>query len=223
MENNQPTTIEPTPTPTPAAPIAPIVAPAATNGQKHGFMPKKTLIFIAVLAIITISLLAISLIQKTSTITQLKSVISKSEYENAVAYAQSNLSLSTPITSTTSAYTSNVEITTGNDKVTGVDVRLSYDPQVLGNVDIKPGAFFANPVILLKKIDPIKGLVTYTIAVNPSQKSAIGKGTVAMLSFSQIAASASTQINFLPETEVTAVGYASSVLNTSSNLTFTTK
>jgi len=216
MENEEPKTTVTNPIPAPTAPTVPVVA----NEQKKGFMPKKTLIFIAVLAIITVTLLVFSLTLKTSTITQQKPTAVNKPVVN---HAQSNLSLSTPTISTTSAYTSNVEITTGNNKVTGVDIRLSYDPRVLTNVEIKPGTFFTNPIILYKKIDAAKALVSYTIAASTNQKSATGKGVVAIVSFSRINNTLPIQVNFLPETEVTAIGYASSVLNTSSGLTFTTK
>jgi hypothetical protein len=94
----------------------------------------------------------------------------------------------------------------------------------LTNVDITPGTFFANPTILLKKIDAVKGIINYTLFANHTQKSASGNGVIATLSFSVIPGkTSSTKINFLSTTEAVALGQFESVLKKTSGTSFTTK
>jgi LysM repeat protein len=185
----------------------------------HNFIHSKISLLVLILAAVATVALVFAVINKNDNTTTNPTVVKNVD---TTAYIQSNLLLATPI-ATNGAYTSNVDITTGSDKVNGVDIRLSYDPKILTNVDIKPGTFFTKPpVILLKQIDQVKGEILYTVAINPSEKSETGKGTVAVISFSAIATTSATetQINFLPETEVTAIGHASTVLKTAKNLTF---
>jgi hypothetical protein len=73
-------------------------------------------------------------------------------------------------------------------------------------------------------VDPLKGNVIYSLFANPNQKSVSGKGTIATLSFSVIPGTKSTtQINFLPTTEVVALGQLQSVLKTTTGTVFNTK
>jgi hypothetical protein len=213
MENNNETNI----TESATAPVAP-TTDAANYKKNINFVHNKISLSVLVLVIIATIFLVFALVQKTNTNTQIKPSAASPR-----SYIQSNLLLSTPVIDSNGNYTSNVEITTGSNKVNGVDIRLSYDPRALANVDIKPGTFFTGPVVLLKKVNIAQATVTYTLAVNPSQKSANGKGTVAVLSFSRIDSTLPIQINFLPQTEVTAVGYVSSVLNTSTGVTLSGK
>jgi hypothetical protein len=212
MENNEQNIIQQSTTPE----VAPVVIPPVETG--HKFVHAKISISILALVIIATVLLVFALVQKTNTNTPIKQPA-----VNPRAYLQSDLSFSTPLIASAGAYNTNIQINTGNNKVTGVDIRLSYDPTILTHLDIQPGSFFTNPVVLLKKIDSTKGTITYTIAINPNTKFVTGKGTVATISFVPATTKISTPIDFQTGTEISAVGFPSSVLNAASDLIFTTK
>lgn len=176
---------------------------------------RKNLILIVVLILITSILLILSLFPKTP---------ARQSAPTLAPYVKSSLSLSTPQKNLDGNYSSNIEITTAQNQVTGVQISIIYDPKVLTNVAINPGTFFKNPNILLQKVDPLKGNVIYSLFANPNQKSVSGKGTIATLSFSVIPGTKSTtQINFLPTTEVVALGQLQSVLKTTTGTVFNAK
>jgi hypothetical protein len=182
---------------------APPVAPTA-------WMPRKTLVLIVFLAIVTTGLLILALIPVKTTP---KSTV-------IITDAQTDLSFSAPIISSGSARWSNVEIATGKNKVTAVQLELTFDPKALTNVDIAPGTFFTNPAILLKKIDRVNGRITYAFGIGLGQKAVTGQGTLAVVTFIPVAGKTdSTSINFLPKTEVAAQGQNMSVLKKSSGTT----
>lgn len=133
--------------------------------------------------------------------------------------AQSVLTLSDEGLSTSSARTVNVNIDTGTNKVTGVQIELSYDPKVLTSVDIKPGTFFENPVILLKEINIKEGTVSLALGVSPGLGGIYGSGTAAVLTFNTASDSGETTISFLPKTLVSGEGIIQSVLKSATGLT----
>jgi len=193
----------------------PEVAAVAVE-EKPSWMPRKTLILIILLALVTAGLLAISLISN------VKSPIAKpTPALPALTYAQTELSLSAPI-KTANGYSSDVLISSGNNKTTAVQLEISYDPKVLTNVDIKTGSFFTTPAVLLKKIDTADGLISYALGINPGQKPTGGNGVVATITFSTVPGTTATQtpINFELKTEATAAGYAQSVLKQTSGVLF---
>jgi hypothetical protein len=194
--------------------VQPVTEQAETPVKPEFKLPTIKLpinLVILLLALITVALLLTALSAKKFSPKQQAVVPTPTP----AAYVQSNLSLSSPQKNSNGVYSSNVEISTGNNQVTGVQIDISYDPTVLTNVDIKTGSFFTNPTVLSKKIDAEKGILTYTLFVNPAQKSVSGSGTVAVLSFSTLAgAKTPTKINLLPTSEAVAMGQFESVLKT---------
>jgi hypothetical protein len=181
------------------------------------WMPRKTLILIIGLAIVTALLLILALapsLRFPAKTTTKPAVIAN--------YAYTELSFSKPVALQTSGYKTDVLISTGKNKVTAVQLEITYDPKILTNVDIKPGAFFTNPTILLKKIDPIKGEITDVLGIGLGQKAVSGNGTVATITFSTLPGQITikTPINFSPKTAVNAMGYVQSVLVKSSGVLF---
>jgi len=192
------------------------VVTAAPVEQKPGWMPKKTLILILLLVLVTIALLVVALLPA------IKFPSTTPKALPALTYAQTTLSLSKPVSLGLNSYSSDVVIASGNNKTTAVQLELSYDPQVLTNVDIKTGPFFTTPVVLLKKIDAVNGQISYALGINSTQKATNGNGVVATITFSTVAATTATQtpINFELKTAATAVGYAQSVLKETSGVLF---
>jgi hypothetical protein len=190
-------------------------APVAPVEEKVGGMPKRTFILILLLVLITVGLLAIALLPG------VKSPLVATPAP-ALNYVQTQLSFSAPITATPSGYKTDVLISTGKNKVTATQLEVAYDPKILTNVNIKPGAFFTNPTILLKKVDAVNGRLTYVLGIGLGGTPATGKGTVATITFSTVASATATQtsINFEPKTAATAVGYAQSVLKQTTGVLF---
>lgn len=186
-------------------------------------MSRRTLILIIVLIGITAVLLAIALTPK-----QTLPPSTQKQAENILSLAKTTLRIKPPVseiqTSTVSAsptYSSEVIIQTGGNKVTGVQLELSYDTTHITNFDIKPGPFLKNASELIKKIDPQKGTVSYAITVPLSEGGVTGGGTVAVISFREVGTPGEiAQINFLPKTQVSSETTDKSVLKTAVGATF---
>lgn len=169
----------------------------------------KSWIFVAAIVVITGVLLVLSITSKNhiSTSSPLK--------ETEVDPAQTSLyfSDSPRISSASGTYDMDINIDTNQDKVTLVQLELSYDPKQLVRVDIQPGSFINNSVIVQKNVDPFNGRIKYWLGTQPNQTGIKGKGVVATITFVKIG-SGSAQIIFLPKTSVSASGTNESVLKT---------
>lgn len=172
----------------------------------------KTWILIAVLVVITGILLILSLTAKKpdSTSTPIA--------QNANEIAQSHLSFSNEIreSSGSATYETDIILNSNGNQITQTQLELSYDPDILTLVDIKPGTFIKNPVIIQKSINTTDGRIKFWIGINPGANPVQGSGAVATLVFSK-SSSGAAQINFLPKTSVSGTGTDQSVLrNTNS-------
>ncbi|MEK7517526.1 MAG: cohesin domain-containing protein [Patescibacteria group bacterium] len=110
-------------------------------------------------------------------------------------------------------YSIPITISTNKNKITAVQLEMSYDPKVLTIISLSPGTFFPKPVTLLEKEDEDNGRISYAIGIAPNTPGIEGEGVVATLTFqtkSQFLKT--TQISFLPKTLVTAEGSNQSVL-----------
>ncbi len=184
-------------------------------------MSRRTLILIVVLFGITAILLAIALTPKQppAPIQQVPTP--------TISYAQTLLRINnnpTVVNSTSSAvpiYSTDVTITTGNNKVNAVQLELAFDVAHLYNVDIKPGSLFQNGVELLKKVNNQNGTISYAIVSPLGQKGFSGSGIVATITFAENGKPGDlARIKFLPKTLVTALGIDKSVLKTAVSATF---
>lgn len=180
--------------------------------------PKQTFAFIAFLIVVTIVLLGLAVYTQKITIPT-----PITQQPTSPSYAHTTLRLTPPVNtpSLPNTYSTDVSIATDGDKVTAAQLELSYDPKVLTNVQIKPGTFIQNPVVLLKKVDQVNGRVSLAIGIPLGQAALAGTGTVATITFDEIpTATGSTILDFLPKTAVTAQGIAQSVLKTSTGSLF---
>lgn len=182
-------------------------------------MPRQTLAFIVFLIVVTVFLVGLAVYTVQKPITPVK----PSNQVVFPSYAHTTLSLTPPSNAPGSlnTYKTNVEINTGGDKVTGVQLELSFDPKALTNFFISPESFIKNPVILMKKVDQANGRISLVLGIPLGQQGISGTGTVATITFNEIpTATGSTIIDFLPKTQVTAEGIAQSVLKTSTGSLF---
>jgi len=180
--------------------------------------PKQTFAFIAFLIAVTLVLLGLAVYTQKITV---PTPITKQP--TSPTYAHTSLRLTPPANTPAlpNTYSTDVSITTGGDKITAAQLELSYDPKVLTNVQIKPGTFIKNPVVLLKKVDQTNGRISLAIGIPLGQAAPTGQGTIATITFDEIStATGSTILDFLPKTAVTAQGIAQSVLKTSTGSLF---
>jgi len=193
--------------------------PAADVKSNPDDRSKRTLILIAGLAVVTIILLILALTPSLKLSIKTKTTPTPTVY---VSPAHTTLSIAQPIASG-SASSSDIAISTGENRVAAVDLEIIYNPKVLLNVDIKSGTFFNDPVILQKNINTVAGKITYILGVGLGQKAVSGKGTLATITFTKAGgATGRTGLIFDPETGVSATGQIISVLKTVSNATFST-
>jgi hypothetical protein len=179
-------------------------------------MSKRTLFLIFALTIITFVLLVMALYEPSMPKT-VQTVTAPKE-----PVAQTTLSFGSPFTASSSSvlrrpadlrYSLPINIATGTNKVTAVQLELQYDPKILTNVTVAPGLFFTNPDVLLNQIDAKTGRVSYALGVGLAGRGVAGRDAVAMLSFEVKSETPQpTSIFFLPKTLVTAEGISESVL-----------
>lgn len=136
-------------------------------------------------------------------------------------FAASSMYLSpNPILLASPSGSFDITIDTGINRVTAVQFKLSYEPTTLSNVVISPGDFFENSVVLIRNVDRIEGVISYAIGMPPGGTPKQGQGTVAKVTFrSLLKKGEQTQVDFLPETLVTAEGVSLSVLKSSTGTT----
>lgn len=179
-------------------------------------MSKRTLFLIFALFVIAFVLLVLALYKPsipkpTQIITSPKESIEQTVLSfgaSVVATSSSPLSYSIPI-----------NIATNKNKVTAVQLELQFDPKVLTNVAVTPGAFFKNPVVLLDRIDVKTGRISYAFGINPSDQGVAGFGVAGILTFgAKSKVMQATDILFLPKTLVTAEGITQSVLKQTNNI-----
>ena len=105
-----------------------------------------------------------------------------------------------------------VNLNTGKDSISGVQLAISYNPNLISTISITPGDFFDNPTILQNAVDTNNGIIYYSLSIPPSSGQIYGEGTVAVIHYSGIPAGVGTTISILPQTKVTTKGVNGSVL-----------
>ena len=192
--------------------ISQSTGPTLSTEKKGGFSIK-TFLLIFFLGLITIGLLAIALIpQKPAPETTLPII------SNPLQTTLTILSTPTP-QATPSSYMTDVLINTGQNRVTNVQLELSFDPNILTKVNIEPGDFFINPNIVLKNIDTKNGRITYVVA-SEDGAGVTGQEVLAKISFTTLKKGTPVNIEFLPKTKVSAEGISQSVLKSSVGASF---
>lgn len=155
-------------------------------------MPRRTLLFIAILTAVTIGLITLALAtdqkQKIQITPRAPTVTQKVvEKTTNVYFAPESVQLS----SNQNIATVDIMANTSGNPITGVQVEISYDPKLITNVRIAmpPDAesLFrgrSNSFLLFNEVKPQEGRANYAIAIQPTGKSVTGVGKVAKLTFS---------------------------------------
>ena len=166
----------------------------------------KTPLLIAGLVILTGVLLALSLNSK-------KSSLPPDSKEVKRDFAKTSLTISDDVRVSTvsGTYEVDINIDTGDNLVTGAQIELTYDPEILTDLDINQGDFLTEPQIILKDIDNQTGRASFVLGIRPEQQAVSGTGVIAVVSFSKTGTEPAS-INFLPQTLISAEGFDQSVL-----------
>lgn len=179
-------------------------------------MPKKTTILIAVLAVITIALLALALTsgQNLQNLTQPAPTKKTVQKTTKIYFAPAQVELAV-----TGPSTADVMVDTQGSDISGVQIEVQYDPKVLSNVQIIPavdssGFFGTSGIILLNEVIPTTGRISYAVAISAGDTTKKGVGKVATISFQKAPGStlSESSINLLDKTLVTQLGENDSVL-----------
>lgn len=183
-------------------------------------MPKRTLYLIIVLILVALGLMFIataSLYPKPSVELPLTRRPTPPVEQTTLLFG--DLSMATDSAQPT--YSIPIIISAQKNLVTGVQLELSYDPQIITNVSIQQGSFFSKPVVLLNSIDNDNGRISYALGISPQDSGKKGEDIVAVLTFkAKTPIPSATTISFLPKTLVTAEGVAQSVLKSTSPTQF---
>jgi hypothetical protein len=174
-------------------------------------MPKRTVILILVLVIITAGLVWLSVY----TVPTQKPAENKISTQQA-NFAKTSITLSSsPVLVENTTYSLDTKISTSENKIIAAQLEISYDPKAIAVSDIVPGDFIKSPVELLKNIDEKNGRISYALGIKMGEKGVAGTGTIAKIMFVPVSGSTlkTTSIDFLPKSKISAEGtYNKSVL-----------
>lgn len=180
-------------------------------------MSKKTIALIISLVILTAALLAVALTTEQPLTPKSEQTTTTQENQpTPTPPAQTILMLSpNPLSAKVGSNEIVVEIDSGTNAVTTVQLELAYDPRLISNVQITPETFLTNASVLLNKNDTSTGRYSYALGLLPSQIAKAGKGAVAKITFTPRNATLTTkdtELTLLPKSLVTASGISPSVL-----------
>lgn len=174
-------------------------------------MSKRTLALIIVLLFVTGVLIAVAISPKQP------QTATPQILPTPTPAAQSVLAITpNPLVISSRSAVAKVEINSYGNKVTAVQLEISFDPKKITKITLSPGDALQNAVVLLNNVDMKEGRVSYALGIAPSGNAMITKGIIATIVFQTLLASGEqTTLNFLPKSLVAAEGVASSVLKSS--------
>lgn len=192
-------------------------------------MPKKTTVLIIILTIITAALLYLALKaeEKPRSLPSLPAI--KKAPPTKMVEKSAVISFSPRILSVNSGVAAaDIMVDSAGKPITGVQIELVFDPQVLQNVKITPSqgatSFFGTEKesIVLRNGITTQGRISYIIAVQPRMSGKVGNASIGTLSFTTSQAHpSSTTVQFADKTMVTTEGEVESVLKGTTPLTIT--
>lgn len=191
-------------------------------------LPKKTLVLIGALATVTILLLAMAVWlsgKKPTATPSLPLGASPTPTIPKTATLAFSPALVNLVTTPSNTVTVDIIAGSASQAITGVQTEITYDPKVITNVKLLPAnpanaLFKAGSLTLFNTNDPVKGMISYAVAINPSGKGILGSGSIGQLTFTVTkGVTPATTISFGGNTIVTSEGIQGSILNTSTPLT----
>ncbi len=191
-------------------------------------MSKRTLFLIFALLVITFVLAMIAFYDPNSlnskpvrpTVATPKQPVA----ETVLSFGDLSIAATSSAQSLTKTYSVPINIESGTNKVTAIQLELQYDPLLLTSISLTPGQFFKNPNLLLNQVDEKTGRISYAfgIGLGEMEEGVQGIGIAATLTFRvKKEPFEQTAILFLPKTLVTSENMAGSSLKRTDNGLFT--
>lgn len=161
----------------------------------------KSLIFLLMLLLLLVSIFLYLRKQFTNEGT---SVRSGTLATITTAYIQSTLSLLPATLTVTAGKPAALQVVLNSKKQPAiVQLEISYDPNIIGNIQITPGDYFSNPTIVLETISEDTGRISLAIKPGISYARLQRSETIASISFiPRIEFQIPTTISFLPKTTI---------------------
>lgn len=113
----------------------------------------------------------------------------------------------------------NVNVNTGGNQITSVDLVLNFDPAILEVINIIPGTFLPSPTEIQKNINNATGSITYSFYTT-RENAKSGEGVLAVISLKGKAAGISA-LTFSPQTVISALQEDQNVLTGATGGTYT--
>jgi len=112
--------------------------------------------------------------------------------------------------------TTAIRVESGDKKITGVQLEISFDPKVIEHLEfsVPSDSVFGSEqdyIVLFDKVNYDAGTATYAIAINLGKEPVRGTGTVVHMNY-QLKTATSTTVNLTQKSIVTELGNSSSVL-----------
>ena len=192
-------------------------------------MPRKTTIFIAILAVVTAILVILAIQNEQSPLRSTETTTTPTP-TTAIPKTTDITFLPTKIDATSGLPLSvDIVADTNTDQISGIQLELQYDPKLLTNVKIaKPDtSLFGAPnsyTVLFSEVNPALGRISYAAAIQPTLSPISGVGKVATITFQKATQanatpSVQTTISFIDKTMVTKLNESQTVLNKTNSLT----
>jgi hypothetical protein len=180
------------------------------------FMPRKTLVLISALVLVTVILFFVALKSSNNKapVVQPSPQASMPKQVSPTVPAHSTLNISPNTINVAPGQKGSVDVNldTSDNQVTAIQLEIAYDPNFITNVKVTPGSLFLKPVVLFEKNKVKEGRFTYMYGISPSAKTINGNGIAATITFTALNKIGDTQLALLPTSLVTARGISESVL-----------
>lgn len=179
---------------------------------------KRTILLIIFL-LISASLLIFYALNSSPSKPQDKSILIPTESLEKIApnknYAEITFFPESIVLTSTDSATFDIVLDTKNNKVTGVQLEIGYDPAIVSDLQIQKSTFLSSASILINENDNVNGRISYAIVLPPTQPPVTGSGNIAKLSLRKnvnITSNTQAKISILPKSLITALGVEGSVL-----------
>jgi hypothetical protein len=134
-----------------------------------------------------------------------------------IVTADSSLYISpNPIQMASDSATCDIIINSGRNKLTGIQLEIGYDPNLLTNVKVNQASFFPSPTTLINSTDKKNGRISFALVISPAGSPVSGTGTVATITFEHnpvaSTSNSQTEITILDKSLVSMLGVSESVL-----------
>lgn len=187
-------------------------------------MYQKTILLIGVLALVAAVLFYLAINRNTATMNkntgQNNPTTSGGQQMQETAAKTADLYF-TPSTTNSLTGTADIMLNTGGKEVSGVQIELSFDPQLVTALTIEPAtdSLFGEAstyTVLIKSVDLKLGRATLAVGISAGTQGVGGTGKVATINYT---ATGPASISMLDKSAVTQLNVATSVLSTVSSLT----